>query len=965
MSNLVSCLKIFENGDLNGIIKYYHVHVYNNKHLCALFVTNDDKVCGIDILRCVMTPSYYADFDKRINNGDFKKKVNNGFKKFKPINIKELSDKKIKNFFFGYDFILASSEENKLYSWGNNAFGQLGRSTDNNYDREPKEINFFTNSRSKIKQICVHMWTIMVLMDNGKVVVWGNNEIGFNGKSRFGFHITEIFNRKSIIKPKELNSLNEIDFIHMNDEACFAIDKNYNVFSWGENKYPGVPEQMFGKLGHKKLTLISKPKFSEILSKMKIITIKNDGYATYLISSDGKLYIWGIQYVSSELIKEGFNLIQIESSENFTQLEYISHGFGINVYNSMNPQEHDLNSKIVVLSDKQNVYKVKGKILIKTKYKSIEEYSVMKYGLTYKTFPATAKVADINLNHQIGRGVFGKVFKIFFQTQYYAIKRILISEANMSYLDKNCELQIWKKLKNEFIVNLYDYWNKSENDFQFLYIQMELCDQNLKDIIEEKNKSFTPIIDYMIRTEIFRQLLEALKHLHSLTPKVIHRDIKPSNVLIKYHNDHAQIKLCDFGLAKILDKESSNTSDIGTSGYRAPEILTNIYNEKVDIFSLGIMILELFDNTDRFQNVENKILNKYKNLKSVINKMIYSPPNERPSALHILNEKSEWIIESNDDVTNQIYTFQMDKSHTLLKFLEFRLISQKNGNGPKISDIDLTEEIGQGGFGKVYKVFFQSQYYAIKKILIDNSKSSYLDKNSELQIMKQLKSDFVVNLYDYWIKSENDFEYLYIQMELCDQTLKDLIDDKNISFPPVIDYIIRSEIFRQLLEALNYLHSMTPKVIHRDIKPSNVLIKYHNYHAQLKLADFGLSKILDEKSINTSGVGTAGYSAPEIRTNNYDEKVDIYSLGITILELFKNCSLIVYNGKEIYSQFNNVISEMIYRSPEERPSALEILNKKSDWLIEKNDEIINLIKKTREENNHDSLKFLYNYYSDF
>ena len=104
--------------------------------------------------------------------------------------------------------------------------------------------------------------------------------------------------------------------------------------------------------------------------------------------------------------------------------------------------------------------------------------------------------------------------------------------------------------------------------------------------------------------------------------------------------------------------------------------------------------------------------------------------------------------------------------------------------------------------------------------------------------MKQLKSDFVVNLYDYWIEEEYEFKFLYIQMELCDQTLKDIIYENNTSFPPIIDYMIRTEIFGQLLFALNYLHSMTPKVIHRDMKPSNVLIKYHNEHAQCKLCDW-------------------------------------------------------------------------------------------------------------------------------
>ena len=183
------------------------------------------------------------------------------------------------------------------------------------------------------------------------------------------------------------------------------------------------------------------------------------------------------------------------------------------------------------------------------------------------------------------------------------------------------------------------------NSFTFKW---KLCDQTLKDIIE-MNKSIVPKINYMIRTEILRQLLLALNYLHSMTPKVIHRDIKPSNVLIKYHDDHAQVKLCDFGSSKILEKETSNTSGVGTFKYRAPEIFTNNYNEKVDIYSLGIMTREMFDILYTIISDEDGVCVKMKQLKFVINKMMHGSPEERPSVDDILNQKNDWLFGSDED----------------------------------------------------------------------------------------------------------------------------------------------------------------------------------------------------------------------------------------------------------------------------------------------------------------------------
>ena len=372
LRQLLRQLKVFENHILINDIKYYHVWEDYFDDKCSLFVTNNDKVYGI-ILSMFMTSSLFAS-ENYINDS----------KELHPFEIKELSDKKIKEFHLGRDFILALSEDTKLYSLGYNDSGQFGRPKVNK-DIYECEIIHFKNSHSKIKQICVYERTIMVLQDNGKVVVWGNNELLWSKKSRFSTNI--FYNLKEIRNPIELNSLNEIIYIHMTSNASFAIDKYDNVLSWGENEY--------NELGHKNLEFISKPKISKILTELKIITIKSSTYQTYLLSSDGKLYICGMYCKSYDSFGNEFNLIQIESNEYFIELEKPKTKNDGKIYLGTHVMDFDT---IVALSDKQIVYELNGKVLIETQYKSIEEYSVMKCKITYKTFVNNFKDSGISLN---------------------------------------------------------------------------------------------------------------------------------------------------------------------------------------------------------------------------------------------------------------------------------------------------------------------------------------------------------------------------------------------------------------------------------------------------------------------------------------------------------------------------------------------------------------------------------------
>ena len=140
---------------------------------------------------------------------------------------------------------------------------------------------------------------------------------------------------------------------------------------------------------------------------------------------------------------------------------------------------------------------------------------------------------------------------------------------------------------------------------------MELCSDNLQNIIQQKSEFFgrevfeksIPMepIEYFISCQLFQEVLECLQYLHD--HNIMHRDIKPANILINEKPVNSRfIKICDFGLAKLYEKNKSvmitatHTTGQGTPNYYAPEVRwKNHYSAKCDIYSLGVLSTELFD----------------------------------------------------------------------------------------------------------------------------------------------------------------------------------------------------------------------------------------------------------------------------------------------------------------------------------------------------------------------------------
>ena len=221
-----------------------------------------------------------------------------------------------------------------------------------------------------------------------------------------------------------------------------------------------------------------------------------------------------------------------------------------------------------------------------------------------------------------GKGRFGKVMKVLDKTnkKFYALKFIEIKKNKIEKIKK--EIDIIKSIQNKYIIELIDNFYDENNKGYCLV--MDLCDGNLKDILENYKQG----LSLNIVKKIFIQLNEGLKIMKN--KGIIHRDLKPENILIKYTDKEKinfDIKLADFGFATDEIKSSIHTySIVGTQKYIAPEVETYKYNNKCDLWSLGIILYELYTNKYIFdsKNLKERKINREKGriVKETDNKMI-------------------------------------------------------------------------------------------------------------------------------------------------------------------------------------------------------------------------------------------------------------------------------------------------------------------------------------------------------
>lgn len=198
----------------------------------------------------------------------------------------------------------------------------------------------------------------------------------------------------------------------------------------------------------------------------------------------------------------------------------------------------------------------------------------------------------------------------------------------------------------------------------------------------------------------------------------------------------------------------------------------------------------------------------------------------------------------------------------------------------------ILEQIGEGGYGTVYKACDRRQpkkFFAIKEInmvaLSAQEKIEVTDSfNREMTMLSSLQHKNLPRIHD----QISDPEHWYLVMDYIEgQTLEDLL----ARFPKgrlSVEQV--AWIGSQLCDVLAYLHSQSPSIIFRDVKPSNIMI---TPRGRLYLIDFGIARrYRAERTRDTGPLGSPGYAAPEQYGHTQSSiRTDIYGLGATLQTL--------------------------------------------------------------------------------
>ena len=216
------------------------------------------------------------------------------------------------------------------------------------------------------------------------------------------------------------------------------------------------------------------------------------------------------------------------------------------------------------------------------------------------------------------------------------------------------------------------------------------------------------------------------------------------------------------------------------------------------------------------------------------------------------------------------------------------------------------DQLGSGHFGKVYKATnIQHDYVVALKVV--SKRATKGDRlatlQNEINIMKIMKHDNIVGVFE----ALEDEHNVYIAMELCTggELFEAIVAQPEAHF----NERVAACVAKDLLRGIEYCHGQN--VAHRDLKPENIILATDmppcdDFFTEMKLIDFGLSRLYEDNTVMKSRVGTPYYIAPEVLMRKYGKECDLWSAGVIIYILLSGYP--PFRGesdKEIYDEIKN------------------------------------------------------------
>ncbi|CAN6580430.1 unnamed protein product [Malus baccata var. baccata] len=259
------------------------------------------------------------------------------------------------------------------------------------------------------------------------------------------------------------------------------------------------------------------------------------------------------------------------------------------------------------------------------------------------TFAEVVKaVDDFHDKYCIGTGGFGRVYKAELQSgQVVAVKRLNMSDSNdipaINLHSFQNEIRTLTSIRHRNIIRLYGFCSRRGVCIFLLYEYLERGSLGKALYgVEGVNE-----LGWATRVKIVQGLAHALSYLHhDCSPPIVHRDITVNNVLLE---SDFEVRLSDFGIARLLSTDSSNWTDIaGSFGYIAPELAyTMRVTDKCDVYSFGVVALEVMMGRHPGDMLESQLQESSKSrrdnvellLKDLLDQRLEPPTNESAKAV--------------------------------------------------------------------------------------------------------------------------------------------------------------------------------------------------------------------------------------------------------------------------------------------------------------------------------------------